>query len=659
MDTLLCRTRWICLSSLFLCFIFAKVVVAQDSDEQSLTKDLVAQLPDSIQPDVDGAKTQEMIKLESFIDGYVTSKINDFDPPGMTVAVVLGDESITKGYGLANADKSIPNDKNTLFRIGSISKLFVWLSAHMLAEEGKLDLDQPLNEIVPALEIEEAFDRQITMRDLMSHRPGFEDHLQDFVDPNRNISLEEAVTTRRPARIAPPGERTSYSNTGTNIAAYVIEKVSGMGYYDFVQSRILEPVGLVSTTLQDPGLERNPEELEARMAQPHKMESGVAKVIKFMAIRPQEPVGAVAMDAVDAATFMRMLLNQTQYEGGRLISAQTWQKIQRPAFQNAIGDDMGWGFMLNEVDGLATIGHGGATRFLSWMFIVPELDMGVFVSSNMDTAESRGEKLAWSIVRQVTGSGTLADFLALKGNVDEANAIAGTYLNNRRPFRGGANLFNLGSDTEISATEDGYLVFGSTPTRYAPIADNLWINQNGVRLGVIKDRDGDVVRLQSGFGSSTLEKIGFLSSTNALLIGFGGTALLSVSAILGMYYRFRRESSASLIGQILRWVNVFSVLLWLAFFVTLGIAMVSMMDLDISTIDESPFPPASLKIALTLTIVLCIQSIIHLVCVWLAWTKSGWTTWQRMHFTLYAGFTIFAVFLLFHWGLIGTDFYGL
>lgn len=659
MTTLISHTRWSCLSILFLCLIFVNVSVAQDSNDQSLINDFAAQAPESIRPDVGSARTQEMIKLESFIDGYVTSKINDFEPPGMTVAVVLGEQTLSKGYGLANAETSALSDKNTLFRIGSISKLFVWLSAHMLAEEGKLDLDQPLNEIAPALNIEEAFDRQITMRDLMSHRPGFEDHLQDFIDPNRNISIEEAVTTRKPSRVAPPGERTSYSNTGTNIAAYVIEQVSGMKYYDFVESRILEPVGLVSTTLYDPGLERNPEELEARMAQPHKMESGVAKVIKFMAIRPQEPVGAVAMDAVDAATFMRMLLNQTQYEGGRLLSAQTWQKIQRPAFDNVIGDDMGWGFMLNEVDGLATIGHGGATRFLSWMFIVPELDMGVFVSSNMDTAESRGEKLAWSIVRQVTGTGTLAEFLALKGNVDEANTIAGTYLNNRRPFRGGANLFNLGSDTEITATEDGYLLFGSTPTRYAPIGDNLWINQNGVRLGVVKNRDGDVIRLQSGFGSSTLEKIGFLSSSNALLVGFGGTLLFSITAILGMYYRFAREAHTSVIGQVLRWVNVLSVLLWLAFFVTFGISMVTLMDLDISTIDESPFPPITLKIALTLTIALCIQGIIHLVCVWPVWTKSGWTIWQRMHFTLYAACSIFAVFLLFHWGLIGADFYGL
>jgi hypothetical protein len=432
-----------------------------------------------------------------------------------------------------------------------------------------------------------------------------------------------------------------------------------MSYYDFVKSRILEPVGLLSTTLQDPGLGRNPEALETRMAQPHKMKSGVAEVIEYMAIRPQEPAGAVAMDATDAATFMRMLLNQTQYEGGRLFSADTWQKIQSPAFENSIGDDMGWGFMLNEVDGFSTFGHGGATQFLSWMFVIPELEMGVFVSSNMNSAEARGEKLAWSIVRQVTGTGTLADFLALKGNIEEAKAIAGTYLNNRRPFTGGANLFNLGTDTKVSATEDGYLLFGSTPTRYAPIADDIWVNQDGVRLGVVKDNDGNVIRLQSGLGSSTLEKIGFLSSTNALLIAFGGTIFLTITSILGMYYRFRREISTTSIGQKLRWVNVLSVLLWLVFFGCFGMAVVSLTSFDISTVDESPFPPLSLKATFFLTMVLCIQSIIHALCVWPVWTKSAWSIWQRTHFTLYAAFSLFAVYLLFYWDLIGANFYGL
>jgi CubicO group peptidase (beta-lactamase class C family) len=662
MDALISRTQLTSLFILVLCLLPINPSLAQDPQASPAalpSNSVLTHTKDSLSSDQSATKN-EMLRLESFIDGYVTSKINDFEPAGMTVAVVLGDQTFTKGYGLSNAETGALNDEQTLFRIGSISKLFVWLSVHMLAEEGKLDLDKPLNEYAPALEIKAAFNRQITMRDLMSHRPGFEDHLQDFVDPNRNISIEEAVTTRKPLRVAPPGERTSYSNTGTNMAAYVIEQVSKMPYYEFVETRILKPVGLSSTTLRDPGLELNPAALEARMASPHKLEAGVAKVTKFMSIRPQEPVGAVAMDAADAAKFMRMLLNQTKYEGGRLLSDDTWQKLQSPAFENAIGDDMGWGFMLNEVDGFSTFGHGGATQFLSWMFVIPELDMGVFVSSNMNSAASRGEKLAWSIVRQVTGTGTLADFLAIKGNVDEANAIAGTYLNNRRPFSGAANLFNLGSDTQITATEDGYLLMpGSTLTRYAPIAENLWVNQNGARLGVIKDNDGKVIRLQSGLGSSTLEKIGFLSSTNALLIGFGGTILFTITSILGMYYRFRRETGATTTGRILRWVNVLSILIWITFFVSLGIAAVALVNLDISIVDESPFPPSALKVALFLMYMLCIQSIIYALSLWPLWVKSAWTIWQRTHFTLYAGFTFFAVFLLFHWGLIGADFYGL
>ncbi|MGS2721493.1 serine hydrolase domain-containing protein [Paraglaciecola aestuariivivens] len=599
--------------------------------------------------------------LEHFIDGYVTSMTNDFDPPGVMVSVVLGDQQITKGYGLANAETGELNNEHSLFRIGSISKLFVWLSAHMLADQGKLDLDADINHYLNGFSIPEAFDRPITMRDLMAHRPGFDDNLRDFIDPDRDVSIAEAVKRNIPLRVAPAGERTSYSNTGTNIAAYVVEQVSGMPYSEFVQTNILQPVGMQSTTLHDPNIGRNPEALEARMAKPHKIKDGVAKVSGYMAVRPQEPVGAAALDALDAATFMRLLLNKTHYQGGQLLSDKAWALITTPAFEDAIGgDDMGWGFMLSNVDGLTAIGHGGATQFLSWMFVIPEINAGVFISTNMISPDSRAEGLAWAIARRLTNTGSLQAFLQLKGNVEAAKQVAGTYLNNRRPQNHGVALYGMGNDIKIRATDDGYLVLpGSKEARYAPLSKDVWTNKLGMRLRVVRDDSGEVLRLHTYFGSSTLERIGFISSTQALVMGVGGVVLLSLTSLIGMCLRYGRQLAVTSVGQKLGWVTVLSVLGWLTFVFAIAFLAIEMQSFDISKVDESVYPPLSVKWFFVVTILVSVITVIHLLSLIAVWTKSGWSLWRQIHFTVYGLFAFFVVYLMYHWNLIGGSIYGL
>lgn len=608
------------------------------------------------------AATTDIAELEDFIDGFVAAKMVNEDPPGMSVAVVSGDQSIANGYGIADMETGRAVDGDTLFRIGSISKLFVWLSAHMLADEGKIDLDADVNSYLDGFAIPDKFGKPITMRDLMGHRAGFEDNLRDFIDSDRNIPLRDAVSRQFPERVAPPGERASYSNSGTNLAAYIVERASGMPYNDFVQTRILAPSGMDATTLSDPEIGRNPEALEARMARPHKIENGTAVLRPYMSVRPQEPVGAVAMSARDAATFMRLLLNETQIEGGeRLLSEAGWQRLaSSPAFpEGADGDDMGWGFMMNQVDGASTIGHGGATAFLSWMFVVPERDVGVFVSSNMISAESRGEDLAWAIVRRVAGTNAAADFRMREGDVEAAEEVAGSYLNNRRPFRGGMALTAIGGDTTISANE-GFITMptGSGQTRYAPLAADVWVALDGRRLRVVRDDDGNITRLHTGLGSSTLERVGFLDTTPAAMLGFGGSILLSLTTLLGIWFRWGRKNATTPVGRKVMWVSLVSALLWLLFALLGAITVATLADFDIATVDENPFPPLSMQLLFAAVVALVVQAVIHVIAIVPAWTKSGWAIWRRIHFTLFGIAFAFAAWLLWRTGAVGASFYG-
>ncbi|MFT4941239.1 MAG: CubicO group peptidase (beta-lactamase class C family) [Paraglaciecola sp.] len=521
-------------------------------------------------------------------------------------------------------------------------------------EEGKLDVDAPINDYLDGFAIPDAFDRQITMRDLMAHRPGFEENVKNSGYSNPDISLKEAAATNIPARVAPAGDRTIYSNSGSNLAAYVVEEVSGMSYFDFVETRILNPIGLRSTTLRDIGVERNPTALEQRVAKPHRIADDAPVLSEYSKIRPNEAVGSAAMDAKDAAIFMRMLLNNTQYEGGRLLLPSSWERIKTHAFADANGgDDMGWGFMLNGIDGFAMMGHSGATgSFLTSMFVLPELNMGVFVSFNGRTESGRPDAIARAIIRKITNTGSLESFLAIKGDTETANEIAGNYINNRQAFSGIATLLTLGSDFTVSATQDGYLlVHRSSTERYAPLNQDVWVSKTGARLSIFRNDEGEVLRLQSSGGTTTFERIPFSSTSNALLIGFGGVLVLCITALLGMYYRHGRALNPSFSEKTLAWVNVLSVVSWLALFICVGLGFYAMQSFRFG---RSEFPPLGFEGSSLLSIWIAIQTLIHFLSMAFAWKTSTWGMWRRIHFTLLGVLSVYAVYLLYHWHLIGA-----
>ena len=610
------------------------------------------------QSDTRSPTTTDMASLESFIDGYVTMKTRNDDPAGMSVAVINGDQVLTRGYGLADAETGRAVDEDTPFRIGSISKLFVWMSVLMLEDEGKIDLDADVNTYLDGFAIPEAYGQPITMRDLMAHRAGFEDNLRDFLDRDRDVTLREAVSRGFPARVAPPGERTSYSNYGSNLAAYVVESASGMDYYDFVRTRILLPAGMASTTLRDPGTGHNRVSLNARMARPHVVENGIAVSRDYMPVRPQEPVGAVAMSARDAAVFMQLLLDETQLENGdRLLSEEAWQQAVSHAFPDGEGgDDMGYGFMLDDVDGAATVGHGGATKFLSWLFVIPSRDIGVFVSSNANSPEARGERLAWEIVRHITGTDAGEAFRALRGNVQLAEEVAGTYLNNRRPFFGGFALASIGSEIDISAV-DGFVIVGGE-TRYAPSGDDIWVSRAGDRLRIVQGDNGDILRIQAGMGSATLERVSFWQSSRPILIAGGLSILLALTTFLGMWWRAKRPSETTPRGRKLTCVALVSAGLLVLLAALLVIFAIQVTDLDLATIDRTGFPPLSFRIALVLLVVLVVQAVIHLASAVLSWMSSGWSLWRRIHFSVFGLVLAFTMVSLWRWNVIGTGLYG-
>src|SRR5262245_48494785 len=193
--------------------------------------------------------------VEAFLEGLIPAEIERNDIAGATVAIVKdGKLLFAKGYGYADVAKHTPvSAEETLFRPGSVSKLFTWTAVMQLVEQGKLDLDRDVNEYLD-FKIPATYAEPITLRHLMTHTPGFEEAIKDLFVPDASQlkPLRDYLTNHIPRRIFPPGKIPAYSNYATALAGYIVERVSGKPYNEYIRDEILLALGMNRSTFVQP-----------------------------------------------------------------------------------------------------------------------------------------------------------------------------------------------------------------------------------------------------------------------------------------------------------------------------------------------------------------------------------------------------------------------
>jgi len=261
----------------------------------------VAPKKDTSQPPVPGQAASgphEMTAadVEAFLDGLVPLQIKEDDVAGVTISVVKdGKLLFAKGYGYADVEKKKPvSPQETLFRPGSISKLFTWTAVMQLFEQGKLDLDRDVNEYLD-YKIPDAFGKPITLKNIMTHTPGFEEQIKDlFLTDSTKPNLGQYLKTHIPARIYPPGTVPAYSNYATTVAGYIVERISGKPFDEYVAENILKPLNMTRSTFTQP----LPSELAPLMSSGYRLgsaEAGPFEVINAF------PAGSLSSSATDMA----------------------------------------------------------------------------------------------------------------------------------------------------------------------------------------------------------------------------------------------------------------------------------------------------------------------------------------------------------------------
>ncbi|MEJ8566465.1 serine hydrolase domain-containing protein [Elongatibacter sediminis] len=322
-------------------------------------------------------------ELRAFVDALVPPLMENNNSPSGAVAIMKdGELVLARGYGWQNIERRIPVDPyRTLFRPGSVSKLFTWVAVMQQVEQGRLDLDTDVNTWLEHFRIADTFERPVTLRDLMTHTPGFDDGGMGYLiidDAERALPLAEAMARYQPARVNPPGTFTAYSNYGTALAGLIVSNVTGTPYIEYVREHILVPLGMRDSTFEEP----LPAALKNQMAASYAAAGGGYVEQPFEIIISFAPAGAMSASVTDLARFGQAILNGGELDGRRILRPESVEAMLTRQFaQDDRLNGMGLGFYENERNGIRLLGHDGDTAwFHSELILDPAHSLVVFVS---------------------------------------------------------------------------------------------------------------------------------------------------------------------------------------------------------------------------------------------------------------------------------------
>jgi CubicO group peptidase (beta-lactamase class C family) len=432
--------------------------------------------------------------LSAFLDGFVPNALGRGDIAGAVVVVVKdGQVLVEKGYGVADVKSSKPVDPvRTLFRPGSISKLFTWTAVMQQVEAGKLNLDADLNTYldfkIPG--------KKVTLRNLMTHTSGFEETIKRLFteDPAHNQKLGDGLKAWVPEQIFAPGTTPAYSNYGAALAGYIVERVSGERFEDYVARHIFAPLGMTHSSFVQP----LPKTLAGDMSSGYDKASGKPKKYEIIWM---SPAGALATSGDDIAKFMIAYLSG----GGPLLKPETVKLMHGEIYQrNPPLPGIGLGFYHEDSNGHVIVGHAGDTiAFHSDLHLIPDAGIGFYYSQNSAGKENSGIRnpLFRAFLDRYLPGPAEAKEPTLKTAHEHGALIAGMYDNSRRSDSSFFRVANqqskvtLNDDDTVSVGD--FPALNGEPRKWREVKPYVWREVGGQHLLIAKVADGKVSEIAS------------------------------------------------------------------------------------------------------------------------------------------------------------------
>jgi CubicO group peptidase (beta-lactamase class C family) len=333
----------------------------------------------------------DLIATIPFLQQALDSLSRRHDVPGAVLGVLDGEHDVEVATGVTSRETGVEVTPETLFQIGSVTKLYTTTLVLQLADEGLVELDKPLCDQLPGFRLaDEAAAATITPRQLLNHSSGIAGDY--FEDTGRGDGCTEryVANLHRFGQVHPPGEMFSYCNAGFVVAGRLIEVATGLPFHEALSTRLLSPLGCSSTTVLAE------EMLRYRYAVGHQGDrraggrGRVAPVSRVLMPRSVAAAGSVtSATAADVLAFARLHLDGgCAPDGRRLLSEGAVSAMQTPTLPllGLPASDIGLGWILADWSGRRVLWHNGGTfGQLSFLFVLPDAPLAVVLLTNSST----------------------------------------------------------------------------------------------------------------------------------------------------------------------------------------------------------------------------------------------------------------------------------
>jgi CubicO group peptidase (beta-lactamase class C family)/D-alanyl-D-alanine dipeptidase len=391
------------------------------------------------------------------------AELDDKKVPSIALAVFDRSGILWSGaWGEASREGKLPATADTIYRAGSISKLLTDVAVMQLVEQGRLDLDAPITTYLPDFRPENPFATPITLRHLMTHRSGLvrEPPRGHYFDSAAAGQADAVASLNQTRLVAEPGTLTKYSNAGIAVVGEVLARVTGKRFEEAVDAQILVPLGMQASHFSRA-------EAKAPVAD--------SLMVSFDGGRWPAPAfelgtpaaGSLYTSANDLARFGQAMLNRGAFPGGRLLGPSTVDEMWRPQFPKTGPRAFGLGFVLGDIEGTRSVGHGGAVYgHVADLKLLPDQAVGVVVFATLDSGTTAGRLGTYAlqlVLAQQTGGALPVWQRGEPVTGPAAQALAGRYVDNGdslylRPFNDGLVLDAPEKAAEVRRTAQGFLL---------------------------------------------------------------------------------------------------------------------------------------------------------------------------------------------------------
>ncbi|HEY91571.1 MAG TPA: beta-lactamase family protein [Dehalococcoidia bacterium] len=596
-------------------------------------------------------------ELKSFMDDFMQDQLEEYHIPGAALAIVKDDDVLLAGgYGYADLESQQPvSADETLFRVGSVSKLFTWTAVMQLVERGQLDVNADVNTYLPDFRIPDTFTEPVTLSHLLTHTAGFAAKYVDTEARNaRDLrSLHEVVIKDMPDRARSPGELTAYSNYGAALAGYIVERTSGIPFNEFIEENIFRPLGITRSTFRQP----LPPEYISDRATGYFYQDGILQAGQFQYFQ-LVPANSMSSTAVEIAQFMVMHLQNGRYGNKRILQELSALEMQRQQFTNDPRlPGMTYGFQERDLNGQRLLVHSGGTRYFSSLVaLLPEQNTGLFVSYNCGNKGAALEALIRAFLDRYY---PIPDPVTSTMQ-DANNKYAGVYRPTNRTYTTFERVAELFSLTTVKISRDGTLLVeqhGTGPRQYIETAPMVFRGIGTRKVLVFRENSqGSISNLfdggtpQAAYVKLSIYETPFFHCT---VLGICALIFLSVLRSYTRVFRKNNKKRTGLPGALLPRLAHYTVVI----ISLLNTLAVGILFIQLSRSEEIAFGVPWLVYA---GLTAAVASAIFTVCLFVLTVvllKTGHLKrWTGIRYVLVTVAALVFVWQLFYFNLLGFHF---